>query len=162
MNIANDILDAIEIIVRQVVNNETTQIYTGVCESLVDSSSCNITINGKTNTVKFYGGVPTVNSTYRVFVPCGNMSTAFIIVPGSGGGGGSGSGDVSSVNGKTGAVILTASDVGAVKKAGDTMTGALIAQNNTNYTTPQVRNIIISTEKPSGGGSGDLWVRYSG
>ena len=34
-------------------------------------------------------------------------------------------GDVSSVNGKAGAVILDADDVGAVDKSGDTMTGAL-------------------------------------
>ena len=41
------------------------------------------------------------------------------------------SGAVSSVNGKTGEVKLTASDVGAVKKTGDTMTGALIGTNIT-------------------------------
>lgn len=160
MDFANDILDAIEIMVKQAIENGTTQIYTGVCSALVDSSTCSMMVSGQTNNVKYYGGTPTVNSTYRVFVPFGNMSMAFIIVPGSGGGGG-GTGAVSSVNGKTGAVVLTAADVGAVKKAGDTMTGPLIAQNNTQYTTPQVRNIIISTEEPSGGNSGDLWVRYS-
>lgn len=44
--------------------------------------------------------------------------------------------------------------------SGGTMTGALIAQGNTNYSTAQVRNIIISTEEPSGGGNGDIWIRY--
>ena len=44
--------------------------------------------------------------------------------------------------------------------SGGTMTGALIAQNNTNYTTKQVRNIIISTSDPSGGNSGDIWIKY--
>lgn len=44
--------------------------------------------------------------------------------------------------------------------SGGTMTGALIAQNNTNYTTKQVRNIFISTEEPSGGNSGDIWIKY--
>ena len=44
---------------------------------------------------------------------------------------------------------------------GGTMTGELIAQNNANYTTAQVRNIIISAAAPSGGGNGDIWLRYT-
>ena len=48
-----------------------------------------------------------------------------------------------------------------VSKNGDTMAGALVAQNNTNYTTKQVRNIIISTEDPSGGYNGDIWIKYA-
>ena len=46
-------------------------------------------------------------------------------------------------------------------KSGGTMTGALIAQSNSNYTTPQMRNIIISTAEPSGGNNGDIWIRYT-
>ena len=45
--------------------------------------------------------------------------------------------------------------------SGGTMTGALIAQNNTNYTTKQVRNIFISTSGPSGGSNGDIWLKYA-
>ena len=45
--------------------------------------------------------------------------------------------------------------------SGGTMTGALIAQNNTNYTTKQVRNIFISTSNPSGGSNGDIWIKYA-
>lgn len=45
--------------------------------------------------------------------------------------------------------------------SGGTMTGALIAQNNTNYTTKQVRNVFISTSDPSGGESGDIWIKYA-
>lgn len=44
---------------------------------------------------------------------------------------------------------------------GGTMTGELIAQHNANYTTAQVRNIIISTAAPSGGGNGDVWLKYT-
>ena len=44
--------------------------------------------------------------------------------------------------------------------SGGTMTGALVAQNNTNYSVSQVRNIIISTSDPSGGNSGDIWIKY--
>ena len=55
---------------------------------------------------------------------------------------------------------LQSSVNGKVSKSGDTMTGALIAQNNTDYSVAQVRNIIISTEDPSGGSNGDIWIKY--
>lgn len=50
-----------------------------------------------------------------------------------------------------------------VLKTGATMTGALIAQNNTDYTTAQTRNIILSTSEPtaSDGGNGDIWLVYT-
>lgn len=111
MGFANEILDAIEIIVRQVVEDNTTKIYTGVCKT-ISTSTCSLLINGKENTVKYYGGTPTVGTVYQVFIPFGNMSAAFIIVPGAGGQ--DPETGVSSVNGKTGAVVLTASDVGAL------------------------------------------------
>ena len=47
-----------------------------------------------------------------------------------------------------------------VPKSGGTMTGALIAQTDTNYTTAQMRNVIISTADPSGGNNGDIWLKY--
>lgn len=68
---------------------------------------------------------------------------------------------VTSVNAKTGEVALTASDVGGLPVTGGTMSGVLSAQSNTSYTTAQARNIIISTELPSGGQSGEIWIRYS-
>lgn len=111
MGFANEILDAIEIMVKQVVEDNTTKIYTGVCKT-VSTSTCNLLINGKENTVKYYGGTPMIGTVYQVFIPFGNMSAAFIIVPG--GGSQDPETGVSSVNGKTGAVVLTASDVGAL------------------------------------------------
>ena len=111
MSFANDILDAIEIMVKQVVEDNATKIYTGVCKT-IGANNCVLTINGKDNTVKYYGGVPVVGTVYQVFIPFGNMSAAFIIVPGSGGG--SGGSGVDSVNGKTGDVMLNAADVGAL------------------------------------------------
>lgn len=45
--------------------------------------------------------------------------------------------------------------------AGGTMTGALVAQTNTNYGTAQMRNVIISTSDPSGGNNGDIWIKYT-
>ena len=111
MGFANEILDAIEIMVRQCVEDNTTKIYTGVCKSIT-TTTCTLTINGKDNTVKYYGGTPIVGTIYQVFIPFGNMSAAFIIIPGAGGE--TPETGVSSVNGKTGAVVLTASDVGAL------------------------------------------------
>ena len=55
---------------------------------------------------------------------------------------------------------LQSSVNGKVSKSGDTMTGPLVAQNNTDYSVAQVRNIIISTSDPSGGNSGDIWIKY--
>lgn len=51
-----------------------------------------------------------------------------------------------------------------LSQSGGTMTGALVAQTNTNYDTRQVRNVIISTAAPtaSNGSNGDIWVRYRG
>lgn len=56
---------------------------------------------------------------------------------------------------------LQTSVSGKVSKSGDAMTGPLVAQNNTNYGVAQVRNIIISTEDPSGGSNGDIWIKYN-
>ena len=79
MDIANEILDAIEIIVDKKIRENTVQIYPGVCKG-VSGNSCVMSINGRDNTVQFYGSTPTVGTIYRVFVPNGNMSMAFIIV----------------------------------------------------------------------------------
>ena len=79
MDVANEILDAIEIIVDKKIRENTTQIYPGVCKS-VSGNSCVMSINGRDNTVQFYGSTPTVGTIYRVFVPNGNMSMAFILV----------------------------------------------------------------------------------
>ena len=78
MDVANEILDAIEIIVDKKIRENTVQIYPGVCKS-VSGNSCIMSINGRDNTVQFYGSTPAVGSIYRVFVPNGNMSMAFII-----------------------------------------------------------------------------------
>ena len=45
--------------------------------------------------------------------------------------------------------------------ASPTFTGTAKATGNTNYTTAQLRNITISTEDPSGGSNGDIWIKYT-
>ena len=32
---------------------------------------------------------------------------------------------------------------------------------NSAYTTPQVRSIILSTQEPSGGSNGQIWIKYT-
>lgn len=51
----------------------------------------------------------------------------------------------------------------SVPKSGGALTGELVAQSNSNYTTKQVRNIILSTSDPnsSDGDNGDIWIKYS-
>ena len=78
MDVANELLDAIEIIVDKKIRENTAQIYLGVCKSVSDNS-CVMSVNGRNNTVQFYGLTPTVGAIYRVFVPNDNMSMAFII-----------------------------------------------------------------------------------
>ena len=71
-------------------------------------------------------------------------------------------GTISIARGGTGATNASSalSNLGAVPKSGTTMTGPLVAQTNTSYTTAQMRNVIISTADPSGGNNGDIWLKY--
>lgn len=78
MDVANEFLDAIEIIVDKKIREQATQIYSGICKN-VNGDSCVMFINGKNNTVQFYGPTPIVGAIYKVFVPYGNMSSAFVI-----------------------------------------------------------------------------------
>ena len=58
---------------------------------------------------------------------------------------------------------ISALDDNKLNKSGGTMTGILTAQNNTRYTTKQVRNVILSTSEPtsSDGANGDIWIKYT-
>lgn len=51
---------------------------------------------------------------------------------------------------------------GMVQRTGDSMQGILVAKSNTQYTTKQVRNIILSPVPPtiSDGENGDIWFQY--
>ena len=51
-------------------------------------------------------------------------------------------------------------DVKQMPIAGGTFTGVAVGQNNTSYTTKQLRNITLSTADPSGGSNGDVWIKY--
>ncbi len=49
-----------------------------------------------------------------------------------------------------------------MNKNGGTFTGIVKAQNNTAYTTKQIRNIYLSSNEPSAlyGDNGDIWIKY--
>ena len=110
MGFVSDFLDAIEYLIQK-YQKECATIYSGTVQSVSDKS-CSMNVNGNVyNNIAYYGIAPIVGNSYRVFVPFNNMSLAFIIVPSTTT---SGSSDVSSVNGKTGDVVLNAADVGAL------------------------------------------------
>ena len=110
MGFVSDFLDAIEYLIQK-YQKECTTIYSGTVQSVSDKS-CSMNVNGNVyNKIAYYGVAPIVGNSYRVFVPFNNMSLAFIIVPSTTTSGSSG---VSSVNGKTGNVVLNAADVGVL------------------------------------------------
>ena len=135
MDVANELLDAIEIIVDKKVRENTAQIYPGICKS-VSGNSCVMSINGKNNTVQFYGSAPAVGAIYRVFVPNGNMSTAFIISGGGGGGGGESDVFYAIYGTTTNTEILAAYEAGKavyMKKDGNNGVYPLIAISGDSY-----------------------------
>ena len=85
MDARNEILDAIQILIGRALES-TTKIYNATCKGLVSGNVALMRVNGVDTRVVFYGDVPDVNKQYRVFVPEGNMSNAFMIT-----GGGTGS-----------------------------------------------------------------------
>ncbi len=110
MGFVSDFLDAMEYLIQK-YQKECTAIYSGTVQSVSDKS-CSMNVNGNVyNKIAYYGIAPIVGNSYRVFVPFNNMSLAFIIVPSATT---SGRSDVSSVNGKTGDVVLNAADVGVL------------------------------------------------
>ena len=110
MGFVSDFLDAMECLIQK-YQKECTTIYSGTVQSVSDKS-CSMNVNGNVyNNIAYYGIAPIVGNSYRVFVPFNNMSLAFIIVPSTTT---SGRSDVSSVNGKTGDVVLNNADAGAL------------------------------------------------
>lgn len=77
--------------------------------------------------------------------------------------GGDASGEITIDGSANGTLTVTISGLASkLDKAGGTMTGILTAQNNTYYTTKQVRNIILSTADANASlmENGDIWLKY--
>lgn len=157
-----ELLDAIQIMIDNTLNAQTTKIYSCYISDVGNEKHCTVVLNGKTQSVQYYGDTPIVTQHYKLFVPFGNMSQAFIIT--GGGNGSSGTDDysqlinkpsvnsvtltgnktstdlglygtgnepdypVDSVNGKTGAVVLTSGDIGAVPTS-RTVNGKALSSN---------------------------------
>ena len=85
MDARNEILDAIQILIGRALES-TTKIYNSTCKGVVASNVALMVVNGVEAKVVFYGDAPTANKQYRVFVPEGNMSNAFMITGGGSGG----------------------------------------------------------------------------
>lgn len=82
MNNNEEILDAIEILVNKAIEDNSTKIQNGTVSSVSTNNKCTLFVNGKDlPNVQYYGGQPIINRQYRVFIPNGNPSRAFIIVP---------------------------------------------------------------------------------
>lgn len=65
--------------------DKASQIYYCVVKS-VDDNQCTIVFNNKQYTVPYYGGKPTPNKTYAIFLPHNNMNESFVIGDGKDGG----------------------------------------------------------------------------
>ena len=85
MDARNEILDAIQILIGRALES-TTKIYNATCKGLVSGNVALMRVNGVDTHVVFYGDTPDMNKQYRVFVPEGNMSNAFMITGGGTGG----------------------------------------------------------------------------
>lgn len=65
--------------------DKASQIYYCVVKS-VNNNQCTIVFNNKQYTVPYYGGKPTPNKTYAIFLPHNNMNESFVIGDGKDGG----------------------------------------------------------------------------
>ena len=119
-NAYDQLLQGVQSFVKKCVNESNRDITTTArIVSVQSDGSYNIDLNGvEYKNIDTIGGECTLNEMVRVVIPQGQYNNMFILKGGSGGGGSitptpSVSG-VSSVNGKTGDVILDSDDVGAI------------------------------------------------
>ena len=142
---SEELLQSIDIIAQNAAKNGV-KIYTAIVTAVGDNDTCSVRVNGKTHSnIAYYGDVPTVNKSYRVFCPNGSMNQAFIITGGgSSGGGSTGATDYNqltnrpSINGTTLSGNQTSSQLG------------LYGTNNTppypvTSVNGQTGNVVIST-----------------
>ena len=146
------ILDGVNIIVDKKFK-KTPILENGVITN-IDSNGYTVKVNGvEYNNVKTTGGSCSLKETVKVGIPYGNYSRMFIIKSSS-----SELSGVSSVNGKSGDVILNASDVGALpnttkipSKTSDlTNDSNLVSDSNyvhtdNNFTTEYKNNVDSNT-----------------
>lgn len=77
-----ELLQSIDIIAQNAAKNGV-KIYTAIVTAIGNNNTCSVKANGKTHSnITYYGEMPTVNKSYRVFCPNGSMNQAFIITGG--------------------------------------------------------------------------------
>lgn len=112
-NAVNEFLRSIKYMIDEAIN-KTTKVYSGRVVS-IGQGKCTVEMNGSTVSASYSGNNIAVGSVVHVIIPQGNINMAYI----SESGGGSspsptpvpGSG-VTSVNGKTGVVVINKTDIG--------------------------------------------------
>lgn len=76
-----ELLESIDIIAQNAAKNGV-KIYTAIVTAVGNDGTCSVKVNGKTHSgVAYYGAIPSINKSYRVFAPNGSMNQAFVIVP---------------------------------------------------------------------------------
>ena len=76
---SEELLQSIDILAQNAVK-DSVKIYTAIVTAVGDNNTCSVRVNGKTHSnIAYYGDVPTVNKSYRVFCPNGSLNQAFII-----------------------------------------------------------------------------------
>ena len=120
---------------------------TGIISSIKDDNLYEIKIDNKTyDNVPTTGGICTINETVRVVVPQNNFNNIFILKSGENK---SSSGNVESVNGKTGTVILDASDVEALPSSTTIPTKTSDLTNDSNFISSIPNEYVTDTEMQS-------------
>lgn len=80
MTVQEELLDAVQIMIDKAME-KVTKVQNGLITSVTTSTkTCNVTVDGKTYTLRYYGGTPTVNLGCKVIIPSGNMSMAFVLI----------------------------------------------------------------------------------
>ena len=79
---SEELLQSIDIIAQNAAKNGV-KIYTAIVTAVGDNNTCSVRANGKTHSnIVYYGDIPSINKSYRVFCPNGSMNQAFIITGG--------------------------------------------------------------------------------
>ena len=115
---SEELLQSIDIIAQNAVK-DGVKIYTAIVTAVANNNTCSVRVNGKTHSnIAYYGAVPSVNKSYRVFCPNGSMNQAFIITGGGPSSGETGTSDYNqltnrpSINGTTLSGNQSSSDLG--------------------------------------------------
>lgn len=79
---SEELLQSIDILAQNAVK-DSVKIYIAIVTAVGDNNTCSVRVNGKTHSdIAYYGDIPSINKSYRVFCPNGSMNQAFIITGG--------------------------------------------------------------------------------